>query len=286
MRATTANAWPGFISAWEGRVPFLYLDTKKLATFGLGIMVDTGTAMTEFGQSQPWRKKSGQLASRAEIRDEYDRIHAREDLAPRGGFAFRAVATLRLDETVIDDTLGQKTAQFWDRISLDLPYLEDWPADAQLALANMMWNLGPRFLGPRWPKFTEAAKAGDFAGCAASCVRAVRAPRDFRNRLLFLTAAAVIGIRGHPDLLRSFPGLSADALRRSPPDKRGTVAWITQSMLAATGDYDDVPDGLFGRTSQRALDAFADRVGHSEGLSPSLLKRLAQEADLTVPVVA
>ena len=61
-------------------------------------MVDTGTAMTEFGLSQPWRKKSGQLASRAEIRDEYDRIHAREDLAPRGGFAFRAVATLRLDE--------------------------------------------------------------------------------------------------------------------------------------------------------------------------------------------
>ena len=101
MRATTANAWPGFISVWEGRVPFLYLNTKKLATCGLGIIVDTGTAMTESGLSQPWRKKSGQLASRAEIRDEYDRIHAREELASRGGFAFRAVATLRLDDTVL-----------------------------------------------------------------------------------------------------------------------------------------------------------------------------------------
>lgn len=286
MRTTTEATWPDFISTWEGRVPFLYLDTQKLATFGLGIMVDTGSGMTAFGLSQPWRDKNDHRVSDATIRAEYDRIHAREDLAPKGGFAFRTVATLRLDDAAIDRTLQQKTDESWGQLRSVLPELEGWPADAQLALANMAWNLGPRFLGPRWPNFTRAAKAGDFAKCAVHCLRAVQAKRDFRNRLLFLTAAAVVGVDGNRDKLSNFAGLSAATLRGTAPDQRNRVAWITQLMLRVTGDYEKVLDGKFGPISNRALDAFADRAGISREIDQPLIKRLARAADLRVPVVA
>lgn len=286
MRTATKAAWPKFIGTWEGRVPFLYLDTKKLATFGLGIMVDTGREMTDYGLSQPWRNKDGQQVTRAKIRAEYDRIHAREDLASKGGFAFEPIATLHLDDEAIDRTLHEKTREFEKTLEDELPRLDEWPADAQLALANMAWNLGPRFLGPRWPNFTAGAQATDFAECAVHCLREVQARRDFRNRLLFLTAAAAVAIGRDPDKLHNFPGLSAAALRRAEPDERLATAWIAQLMLKRTGDYDEVLDGKFGRFSHAALRAFANRAGISSEIREPLLKRLVRSADLTVPVVA
>lgn len=192
MRTAVRAAWPSLITTYEGRIPHLYLDTKQLVTFGLGNMVDTGAAVTDYGLTRPWRTKAGDLVTEATIKTEYTRIKARADLAPKGGGAYAPIATLTLTGTDIDEALWDTTDTYWAVLAKTLPELEDWPADAQLALLNMAWNLGPAFLGSSWPTFTAAAKAADFAGCAVSCVRAARAPRDYRNRRLFLNAALAI----------------------------------------------------------------------------------------------
>jgi GH24 family phage-related lysozyme (muramidase) len=200
MRSSVRAAWPAFITLYEGRVPWLYLDTVKLVTFGLGNMVDAGSSITDFGITRPWRTLAGELVNEAAIRADFARVQARTDLADNGGFAFESVARLRLRDADIDEAMWVTADRYWVTLAGQLPDLEEWPADAQLALLNMAWNLGPNFLGAGWPNFTAGAKAGDFVKCANECMRSVKAKRDYRNRSLFYHAAAV-DIFGSPNEL-------------------------------------------------------------------------------------
>jgi GH24 family phage-related lysozyme (muramidase) len=196
VRASAAAAWPAFCTSYEGRCTWLYLDTLRLPTTGLGHRVFTIADMVAL----PWQK-GDRPATDAEKRTEWTRIGNRTDLAPKGGYAYRSVATLHLTDATVDDLLTKDTPAYWDPLVKVLPDLEQWPADAQLAIIDMSYNLGAYFLGSKWPNFTKAAKAGDFTGCAVSCLRAVKAPRDYRHQRLFTNAATVAMLGADPDTL-------------------------------------------------------------------------------------
>jgi hypothetical protein len=201
MRSSVQTAWPNFVTFYEGRLSWLYLDTKSLVTTGVGFLMDDGTGHAPDACLRlPWIYQ-GVAATRLQIGDAWDRVKARTDLAPRGGYAFQNVTTLRLPEQAIGALLTAKTLDFWSILSATLPALEQWPADAQLALMDMAWHMGPRFLGSKWPNFTAAAHAEDFAGMAEHCQTANRSPRDARHVRLFSNAAVVTKLGLDPERL-------------------------------------------------------------------------------------
>ena len=195
MRPTAAAAWPAFCASYEGRCTWLYLDTLRLPTTGLGHRVFTLPDMITL----PWLTKSGTPATESQKRAEWNHIGARTDLAPKGGFAYQSIATLHLADATVDGLLTKDTPTYWDPLVAVLPNLPTWPTDAQLAIIDMSYNLGAHFLGSKWPNFTAACKAGDFTKAAASCLRAVKAPRDYRHQRLFTNAATVVKLGADPE---------------------------------------------------------------------------------------
>ena len=39
MQSAMRAVWPRYVSRWEGRTSWMYLDTKQLVTFGVGRMI-------------------------------------------------------------------------------------------------------------------------------------------------------------------------------------------------------------------------------------------------------
>jgi GH24 family phage-related lysozyme (muramidase) len=212
VRESVRLAWPVSVSKWEGRVEHMYLDTKGYATFGIGRKIEDSGKLSDYGLTRPWRDRAGRLVLESAIRTEFDRIHARPELARKGGHAYVTVATLHLAGVDIDEALMDTTATFWGVLIKSLPDVKAWPADAQLALLDMAYHMGPNFLGPSWPKFTAGAKAGDFTRCAANCSTANSSPRDAFHVRLFSNAAAVRANKADDEKL--WGGASTPTVRR------------------------------------------------------------------------
>lgn len=203
MRATVAAAWPAFIRPYEGVCSWMYLDTKLKVTTGIGFLIDSAEAARELA---PWYRADGTVASGVNINAEWLRTKQRTDLAPKGGYAFRPYATLHLLDADIDRALMAKTAQFWARLGQTLPRLEEFPADAQLAVLDEAWQNGPGFLDLRdangayvWAG-TRAALLGQNFAAAADHVPGTGA-RAGRRRRLFQNAAAVVTLGLDPERL-------------------------------------------------------------------------------------
>lgn len=202
MRAAVAHAWPGFCTAWEGRLDHMYLDTKGLVTTGTGNLIDDGSGHPPpSALALPWLTKAGARADQPTVAAEWRQIKARDDLSHRGGYAYAKVATLHLAQADLNALLAVKTGQFWAALASQLAGLEAWPADAQLALMDMAWHMGPHFLGAGWPRFTKAARAADYAGMAAACSTAAKTPRDGHHQRLYRNAAQVRALHLNPETL-------------------------------------------------------------------------------------
>lgn len=303
MRPAAAAAWPGFIARWEGRTDHMYLDTRGYVTFGVGRKIDDAGAISAYGLTRPWRDPAGRLVLEAVIAQEWRTIKARTDLQSRGGYAYASIATLSLDDRDVDEALADTTEQFWATLVRSLPQLPEWPADAQLGLANMAYHLGPNFLGASWPAFTGFARTADFAGCATHCQTSARTARDRANVQLFTNAAAVTyaGPAASPEVLWglgmtptltfdgapviALTGLTASnlAAAAAKPSAFSLTAWYVQRMLAATGHYGSAIDGLFGSVSRAAWAAWARSAGQPASYTQPPLAALSR-ATLRMPV--
>jgi hypothetical protein len=201
MRASVAAAWPAFIKPYEGVTDWMYLDTKLKLTTGVGFLIDSVRA----AQALTWWRKDGTQATDDEVATEWRRVKALTSLAPKGGYAYRASAVLHLTQDDINRVLMDKTAQFWARLLDTLPRLEDFPADAQLAVLDEAWQNGPAFLdlmknGAYVWSGTRAALLSENFDLAASHVPGTGS-RAGRRRRLFQNAAAVVRLGLDPERL-------------------------------------------------------------------------------------
>lgn len=192
MRAAVVKAWPAMADLYEGRCWWMYLDTKRLVTTGLGILLETvGEA-----QTYVWRRVSDAgEATDAEVAAEYARVRKLTALAKLGGFAYRPSAKLRLSDAQIDAGLWETTNRFWARLAEHWPRLELWPADAQLAALDLIWQNGPDLTEVKrlglyvWPNMRAAFHAQDWERAAAAVPGS--GPRAERRAKLFRNAAEV-----------------------------------------------------------------------------------------------
>jgi hypothetical protein len=191
MQSAVRGVWRRFNEPLEGLTDWMYLDIKGLVTTGMGNLIDP----VEVAMCLTWHAADSAIATPDAVRQEWSRIKNDLALAHLGAQAARRIATLHLSDTDIDALILDKLDHDEAILKANPAFadFDDWPADAQLGLLSMGWAMGPGF-GPRFPHFSTACAAGDFATAAQDCAISTAgnpgvARRNAANRQAFLFAA-------------------------------------------------------------------------------------------------
>lgn len=211
-RATALNR------RFEGVIRWMYLDIKGLVTCGIGNLIDPMDAALPL----PWlRKADGRPASQAEIMAEWQHMKAQTSLSHRGADEAGRVATLVLSDAMVDAIAQRKLEANHETLRRRFPELDDWPADAQVAIHLMAWAMGPGF--PRtWPRFSAACDVRNWASAAAesqipAAGNAGLVPRNAEVRRLLLATASARPISGPQSAPAAAPAPAAPPPRQDAP---------------------------------------------------------------------
>lgn len=260
MKLAVSAYFMRFTGPLEGVVPFMYCDVLGLVTTAVGVLCDSVSAAL----AMPWRRPDGTAASEQEIREDWMRVKARQDLKLRGGMAYAAVAHLRLDAAGVEAVTLGKLRVMESELVRRFPEFHLWPADAQLATLSMAWACGPWF---RFPALERALRMMDFAEAAKTCHintdgpdgiagtlddnRGV-IPRNVANKAMYRNAAIVMEKAMDADVLY-FP-TELDPQLGSAYDPT-TVAGY-QKALAVLGYDVGAADGYTGPRTTAAVKKF------------------------------
>jgi hypothetical protein len=227
MRPSVARGFLAITNEHEGTVPWPYLDRRGLVTTAVGNLIEimdannvgTGNPTSAFF-AMPWKNASGEPASRTEMQNAFDAVKERQDLVEAGGGklgggspAFAALSQIRLGppgtgvNVLTPEILQVVTGvlqSFENTIKRDVPNFEQLPADAQLALLEHAWAVGPNLGG--WPKLRAALAANDFQAAQIEDHQVGVTPlRDQMTRELWQNAIDVQRTGADPDVLY-YPG--------------------------------------------------------------------------------
>lgn len=147
----------------EGNVEHMYLDTNDHLTVGQG----TRLFSADEAAALPFlNRTTGNRASADAIREEYDLIDAMEGSQVRPASFYRAYTTLDLAQNEIDRLVTDHMKGDFDNLLQIFPDFGNYPVSVQIALWDMIYNLGPAGLRREFPKFQAAIRSGDFAEAA------------------------------------------------------------------------------------------------------------------------
>jgi hypothetical protein len=213
VRLVVAARFLEFTETFEGHVEYMYQDVKGLVTIGFGNLIDP----IDYALALPFVKKvGGAAATRAEITAEWNLIKDVDNKLQLSNQPYTVCApltALQLTEEAILALCDQRLRANDRELKKirEFQNLDEWPADAQLALHSMAWAMGPAFAaGVQWPSFRAACGKMDFDAAADNCRisevgnRGV-IPRNEADKTLFANAAIVLesGVSGwlNPDVL-------------------------------------------------------------------------------------
>jgi len=191
-----------FIRGPEGEVLNMYLDnsnpTGKL-TVGIGHLIGNGRsaqAAVDFHQRVPFHDKdTGQPASDSQVLAEATEIFDKyESLKSGGGTAFAPVTRLRISnnqmESLYTSDIASHVRQIFGSASdMKIPESEfdTYPAGAQIAMADLAFNLGGDGFKTKFPDFHKAAYRRDWQVAADESSRSgpgADRNKDVKNKLL------------------------------------------------------------------------------------------------------
>jgi GH24 family phage-related lysozyme (muramidase) len=158
------STWQDFrreIKVSEGSIPHMYLDTVGKVTVGVGNMLPNVAA----AQSLPFVVRATlKRATKDEIKTDFDNVSKQM----RGQIASRYKASTKLDlpENDINTLLDARIATFKSELKLKFPDFDSYPITVQFALTDMAFNLGTNGVVTKFPTFTKAIKARDWAEAA------------------------------------------------------------------------------------------------------------------------
>lgn len=169
----------------EGRKNFPYLCIHGIITFGVGHAAPKAAMM----RAAKWYR-NGVLASMAEV----DAAWAKVKMQPFGrnltAESYQHLTSIRLPDSEIDRIFSEDLAEAERLLRHAFIEYNRWPIKIQLAMIDMMFSVGPAFLGnvpPKaYPRLVAAARRQDWATCAAECKRGGVSPtRDAALAALF-----------------------------------------------------------------------------------------------------
>lgn len=183
------------LEAYEGRVNHLYLCSTGHVTVGVGHMIANRAAVAAVVMYQVRGSLPTQLATLAEKQTEFDRIAGQ----PRGYRAewYRQHTRLVMRDADMDAQRDRHVDSFYRELvgiyRRSRGYVDDFdklPRPVQIALFDMIFNLGAYRIVHVFRRFDAAIRAGDWVTAAAESNRPqVNAERNRFVRALFLSAA-------------------------------------------------------------------------------------------------
>ncbi|QID16295.1 hypothetical protein G3580_00835 [Nitrogeniibacter mangrovi] len=183
------------LETFEGRVNHFYLDQLGNVTVGIGHYIPDRDAVANITMETAATGQAPVSATLAEKRDDYDRVSG----APVGYTApyYGQVACLRMPAAEINRLRDQHIQRFHAHLRAIYArargYRHDFdqfPLAVQMALFDLIFNLGPSRVVNVFPRLDAAIRAEDWAQAAAESNRPqVQPARNHYVRQLFMTAA-------------------------------------------------------------------------------------------------
>lgn len=186
----------GYFTQHEGRKDHPYKCVHDVPTFGIGHAART----VQESAKAKWKRRDGSDATYAEIELEYRLVQALPFGKSYTADWYKRHTALRLPESEIDrifesdlleaERLLKATKRGGKPVFADY---DRWPISAQLAMIDMMFSIGPAFMGTEppkaYPRLVAAAVRQDWATCAAESKRGGVGPaRDAALANLFNSA--------------------------------------------------------------------------------------------------
>ena len=147
----------------EGSVDHMYLDTEDNVTVGVGTLLATSDAAAALAFRH---RDTDELATEAEMRAEFELIDGILGSQERGAEYYRDFTSLYLPQDEIDRLVIEHMRSDFDDLLKMFPYFGDFPLSAQIALWDMIYNLGPGGLRREFPLMRQAIQDGDWEEAA------------------------------------------------------------------------------------------------------------------------
>ena len=175
----------GYLKHFEGSIAWMYLDTRRFVTVGVGEMLPNAAA----AQSLSFVDSSGQSVSQDAILSDFNRV---SELAPgQSANSYRSSVSPVLLPNAIDSLLMNHVQYFDGRLRARFSAFDIFPNAAKLGLLDMIYNLGEKGLFNGFPHFMGCVDKQDWSGAATNCHRVGPGPdRNAWTRQQFLAAAA------------------------------------------------------------------------------------------------
>lgn len=154
---------------YEGKFGHLYLDTKGKVTVGVGHLIPNRNAVSTISLYNIKNNLPFQLATLQQKQNEYD-IVAKLPWGQRYGAAsFKKHTSLVMKDSHIELLLDKHIDSFYRELTVVYTktngYTENFDnlhKNVQLALFDMIFNLGAHKIVHKFPNFNVALKAGDW----------------------------------------------------------------------------------------------------------------------------
>lgn len=162
------------LTAFEGSVRWMYLDTAGLVTVGVGNMLPDAIAATNL----PFHVQTGDdLAGYTEVILEFNRIKAMA-AGHSASFYYEQDSPVLFDHD-IQDLLKARVFSFEHQLRSIFPEYDSYPDPAKLGLIDMIYNLGLGGLRDGYPKFCMYIKFKNWIAASMQCFR--HGPSKERN---------------------------------------------------------------------------------------------------------
>lgn len=194
MHPSVASYAREFLDRFEGTSLSMYLDRSGLVRVGVGMVIDPLSLALRLPFVHRLDKSA---ATQEEITAAWQAVKQSRAPRERGSPGRSVPADLMLLSTTCDRLFARRLERLTEVLAYmvcEFAELPDWPADAQLALIGIGWELGPGFARRgRWPALRAACAARDFKKAAASCqIPEASVSRNHAHRHLFTNAANVL----------------------------------------------------------------------------------------------
>lgn len=164
----SVDAFTNDLPSLEGSIDHMYLDSADNVTVGRGKLLATADAAAALGFRH---RDPNKAATEEEIRAEYAVI---DDLVGSPKIAaeyYRDFTTLYLPPSEINQLVLDHMRGDFDDLLRMFPEFDNYPLSAQIALWDLIYNLGPKGLRDEFPKMRQAIRESDWEGAASESER-------------------------------------------------------------------------------------------------------------------
>jgi GH24 family phage-related lysozyme (muramidase) len=171
---------------YEGKINYMYLDSKGYVTVGVGhLLKDLASA-----QKLSFKKSNNMLASKDEIKADYEAVKKQ----PKNRLAsfYKKHVKLKLSDLDINTLTNKHIDNFESELKRIFPQFSTYPSEVRLALFDIIFNVGMTDLNNKWPGLKKAVKAKDWFEAAKESNRKapISTERNKYVKDLFEKAAA------------------------------------------------------------------------------------------------